>query len=55
MIISGYLFGFLMQKGQVFAPHAISSQFTFECFIMLKMFLAAVTSSIVVQTYFSLF
>lgn len=49
MIISGYLFGFLMQKGQVFAPQIVAAQFTFESFIMLKMFLAAAASSMIVQ------
>ena len=49
MIISGYIFGFLMQKGQVFAPLNIADQFTFEKFIMLKMFLSAAAASMLIQ------
>jgi hypothetical protein len=55
MIISGFIFGFLMQKGQVFAPMNISDQFTFDKFIMLKMFLSAAASSMLIQIMMSLF
>jgi len=55
MIVSGYVFGFLMQKGQVYAPQNISLQFTFERFIMLKMFLAAAASSMIINTILSFY
>jgi uncharacterized membrane protein YedE/YeeE len=55
MIISGYLFGFLMQKGQVFAPQNIIDQFTLDKFIMLKMFLSAAASSIIIQSLMSMY
>ena len=42
--ICGLCFGFLLEKARVFEPKAIREQFTFEMFIMLKTFLAAVAA-----------
>ena len=50
MVLLGFIFGFVMQKGQVFAPYVIRDQFLFTRFIMLKMFLSALASSLVVQS-----
>eukprot|EP00801_Mesodinium_rubrum_P004401 Mrub_04404.p1 GENE.Mrub_04404~~Mrub_04404.p1 ORF type:complete len:373 (-),score=154.65 Mrub_04404:159-1223(-) len=44
-----------MQKGQVFAPLNIADQFTFEKFIMLKMFLSAAAASMLIQIAMALY
>ena len=44
-IIFGILFGFFMNKGTVFVAPTIRKQMLFERFAMLKMFLAAVGTS----------
>mmetsp|Transcript_5732 Transcript_5732/g.16262 ORF Transcript_5732/g.16262 Transcript_5732/m.16262 type:complete len:373 (-) Transcript_5732:60-1178(-) len=43
----GFSFGWALQKGRVFEPELIRGQFTFSDFGMLKMFLSAVSTSIV--------
>jgi uncharacterized membrane protein YedE/YeeE len=43
----GTIFGFSLEKGQVIRPDIIVKQFLFEKFIMVKMFLSAVASSLV--------
>ncbi|XP_072044614.1 thiosulfate transporter TsuA-like isoform X2 [Amphiura filiformis] len=39
---TGFMFGLAMEKGRVYEPRVIRSQFIYERFIMVKMFLAAV-------------
>ncbi|XP_013410268.1 uncharacterized protein LOC106173630 [Lingula anatina] len=41
---AGVVFGIAMEKGRVFEPEVIRSQMVFEKYIMLKMFLSAVSS-----------
>lgn len=49
--IAGVVFGFTLEKGRVFEPLIIQEQMTFQRFVMIKMFFAAVASS---QACFSL-
>eukprot|EP01028_Stygiella_incarcerata_P013418 TRINITY_DN82288_c0_g1_i1.p1 TRINITY_DN82288_c0_g1~~TRINITY_DN82288_c0_g1_i1.p1 ORF type:complete len:399 (+),score=99.88 TRINITY_DN82288_c0_g1_i1:114-1310(+) len=44
--IMGIVFGCALQKGQVVQPNVIVSQFLFRKFVMMKMFLSAVASSL---------
>mmetsp|Transcript_69646 Transcript_69646/g.150037 ORF Transcript_69646/g.150037 Transcript_69646/m.150037 type:complete len:113 (+) Transcript_69646:114-452(+) len=53
--ICGMVFGFVMQKGQVFAPKVIEGQFKLEDFTMLKMFLGAFVTSLLFQALMAVF
>ena len=53
-IISGILFGFLMNKATVFFAPTIRMQMLFQRFAMLKMFLAAVGASMLSVTLLTL-
>lgn len=52
-IFMGLFFGFAIGKGQVFEPQVIVEQFLMRKFIMLKMFLSAVCSGLVVLAVLS--
>ncbi|KAH9155383.1 hypothetical protein AeRB84_002641 [Aphanomyces euteiches] len=52
MISSGAVFGYAMNKGQVHLPHVIQDQMTFQQFTMMKMFLAALGTSMVSKSIF---
>ena len=43
----GFLFGFVLEKSKVYDPQIIRDQMVFKRFIMLKMFLSALTASTV--------
>jgi uncharacterized membrane protein YedE/YeeE len=43
--LCGIVFGFAIEKGQVYLPSVIQNQMLFSQFIMLKMFLSAVATS----------
>lgn len=53
-VISGVLFGFLMNKATVFFAPTIRMQMLFQRFAMLKMFLAAVGASMLSVTLLTL-
>ncbi|XP_071963645.1 uncharacterized protein [Antedon mediterranea] len=44
---TGIVFGFAMEKGRVFEPWLIRQQMQFRKFVMMKMFLSAVASSLI--------
>ncbi|XP_002735554.1 uncharacterized protein LOC100377376, partial [Saccoglossus kowalevskii] len=52
--VAGIIFGFACEKGRVFEPSIIRDQMLFTKFLMLKMFLSAVTSSMVVFSLLSM-
>ncbi|XP_033110448.1 UPF0394 inner membrane protein YeeE-like [Anneissia japonica] len=45
--LAGIVFGFAMEKGRVFEPWLIRQQMQFKKFVMMKMFLSAVASSLI--------
>lgn len=47
-LVMGVAFGFALEKGRVFEPGVILGQMQFRTFTMLKMFLAAVVTGLVV-------
>lgn len=47
-MVMGFIFGFLFEKSHVYEPASIRGQFIFKKWIMMKMFLGAVTGSCVV-------
>eukprot|EP01083_Nonionella_stella_P094676 265704_1 len=49
-ICMGIIFGFTLNKGRVFEPQVIMDQFRFTRWIMMKMFLSAAATSILVIT-----
>jgi len=51
----GFIFGFVIEKGRVFEPSVIIDQMLLNRFIMIKMFLSAAITSLLVNTIFSLF
>jgi len=54
-LIMGFIFGFVIEKGRVFEPSVIIDQMLLNRFIMIKMFLSAAITSLLVNTIFSLF
>lgn len=52
-ILIGFVFGFAFEKGRVFEPETIRKQMVFEKFIMLKMVVSAVATSMVVFSVLS--
>ncbi|KAF0699436.1 Aste57867_9978 [Aphanomyces stellatus] len=52
MLATGAGFGFAMNKGQVHLPSVIQTQMTFERFTMMKMFVAALGTSVVAKAIF---
>jgi uncharacterized membrane protein YedE/YeeE len=52
-VCMGFTFGFSLEKGRVFEPLTIVAQMRFRQFLMLKMFLGAVASSLVVLSVLS--
>ncbi len=44
----GVIFGFALEKGRVFEPAMIIGQFQFKNFILIRMFLSAVATSLIV-------
>ncbi|KAK3595460.1 hypothetical protein CHS0354_003453 [Potamilus streckersoni] len=51
--IAGIVFGFALEKGRVFEPKSIRHQMVFESFIMLKMFLSATGTGLIVFSLLS--
>jgi len=54
-LIMGFIFGFALEKGRVFEPSVIRDQMLLNRFIMIKMFLSAAITSLLVNTIFSLY
>ncbi|KAF0699434.1 Aste57867_9976 [Aphanomyces stellatus] len=52
MIATGIGFGFAMNKGQVHLPSVIQGQMSFERFTMMKMFVAALGTSVASKAFF---
>eukprot|EP00928_Gymnodinium_smaydae_P043021 TRINITY_DN28912_c0_g1_i2.p1 TRINITY_DN28912_c0_g1~~TRINITY_DN28912_c0_g1_i2.p1 ORF type:complete len:441 (-),score=45.01 TRINITY_DN28912_c0_g1_i2:315-1637(-) len=53
-VAAGFIEGFLMVKSMVVFPAVMADQFVFKNFVVLKMFLSAVGSSMVFQAVFAL-
>jgi len=53
-LIIGTIFGFVLEKARVFEPGVIIGQFQFRNFIMLKVFLTAVATGLLIFTSFQL-
>lgn len=51
-IFMGIIFGFALEKSKVFDPATIVSQFQFRNFTMLKVFLTAITTGLIIFSIF---
>lgn len=49
-VVMGIVFGFVLEKSRVFEPGMIIAQFQFRKFIMLKVFLTAIITGLIVFT-----
>ncbi|KAJ6242277.1 inner membrane protein yede [Anaeramoeba flamelloides] len=54
VIFCAFLFGWGIEKGRVFQPDVIMDQFIFKRWLMMKMFLSAITTSFIFKTLLSL-
>jgi hypothetical protein len=52
--VIGFIFGYSMEKAKVYEPIAIRQQMIFRKFIMLKMFLASLCTSVLAILFFAL-
>ncbi|XP_033630966.1 UPF0394 inner membrane protein YeeE-like [Asterias rubens] len=52
-LMTGLVFGYAVEKSRVFEPRSIRNQFIYSRFIMMKMFLSALTTSIVCFCFLS--
>lgn len=53
-LLIGGIFGFALEKSRVFEPGIIIGQFQFRNFIMLKVFLSAIATGLVIFSFFQL-
>ncbi len=51
-LVMGIIFGFALEKSRVFEPGIIIGQFQLRNFVMLKVFLTAIVTSLAVFTFF---